>query len=911
MAPARAVPVVTIALAGLGAALAVGWAPDAAADGAAAAEAAVEQQLRTGQYERARRGADVLARRKLGGARGSALAARAERALGLLAEARRRLERALVLAPDDLTLRAELVLAADALGDRGAVKDLVNRSYDDWEGGRVDRKSAVDLLAMAVIVRHDNNWEDANSALRTALRQRPQRPDDRQHIAVNLAWGDLFLEKHAADNARRCFDEVLAVDPQNPDARTGRARVLLEQGYDGEAAERELAAALAVNPRHAGALAVRGEMALDMEDWPAVTAQVAALRRTNPQDPGAAWLAASLALLRDQRPAYEAERERRLEVRAADAGFFAQVAEALVRHRRYEDAKDVAADGVERDGSDARLLASLGNTLLRLGEEDEGLKLLRRAWDRDPYDARTYNLLNLFEKVIATRYTTVTTKNLRFRVEAAQRPVIEAVVAPFLEETFERYAARYGFRPAAPVVFELYTAPEHYAVRTVGLPRLGVAGVCFGRVITSQAPANGAFNWGMVLAHELAHVFSLQLSRSRVPRWFTEGLAEVETARLRPDWRRQTDLELAAAWKAGKLPPLGELSSAFLRARDDAGASLAYMQAAAAVDMLERRFGFAKLRAALVAWGRGDADQAVLEALAGTPLPALEAAFRQDLGQRLGALATQFLPALAARQPPLPAGRTAAAAGEPRAAGAVAEAGLRSLAAGDERAAAAALARARTRPGGAGDPQVQFLDASLALKQDRAADARRTLQALAARGLAGYDVELRLGLCALRLGDGEAALTHLRAAAGLAPGSVEAKALLAEHLRALAREDEQLAVETEIMRLEPQTASLAKRVALGHARAGRTGLAADMAASALFIDPDDPDLHAALGRALFTQGKTREAALALEQALLFAPEDPRPIHRALADSYDKLGEPRKAAHHRARATAPPPAPPPR
>jgi cellulose synthase operon protein C len=894
MAWARADLVFIVAAAGLAGALVVGWSPDVGATAASAGEAAIEQQLRTGQYDRARRAGEALTRRKGGSARGAVLAARAERALGLYAEARRRLERALVLAPDDLALRAELVLAADALGDRGAVKDLVNRSYDDWEGGRVDRKSPGELLAMAVIVRHDNNWEDANSALRSALRI------DRKQIDVNLAWGDLFLEKHAADNARRCFDEVLAVDPHNPDAHVGRARVLLEHGYDGEAAERELAAALVVNPRHAGALTVRGEMALDMEDWAGVSAQVAALRRTNPQDPGAAWLAASLALLRDQRAAYEAERDRRLEVRAADAEFFAQVADALVRHRRYDDAREVAVDGVERDGSHARLLASLGNTLLRLGDEEEGLKLLRRAWDRDPYDVRTYNLLNLFEKVIATRYTTVSTRNLRFRVEASQRPVIEAVVAPFLEETFERYAARYGFRPTIPVVFELYTAPEHYAVRTVGLPRLGVAGVCFGRVITSQAPGNGAFNWGMVLAHELAHVFSLQLSRSRVPRWFTEGLAELETARLRPDWRRQTDVELAAALKAGKLPPLHDLSSAFLRARDDASASLAYMQAAAAVELLERRFGFAKLRAALQAWGRGDADQAVLEAVAGLPLPALEAAFRQELGERLAPLTAQFLPALAAR--PAPArGPTA----EPRTAAALAEAGLRSLATGDDRGAAAALARARARPGGASDPQVLFLDASLALKQDRAADARHTLQALAARGLAGYDVELRLALASLRLGDGEAALTHLRAAATLAPGSVEAKALLAEHLRALARdEDELLAVETDIMRLEPQTASLAKRVALGQARAGRVGLASEMATAALFIDPDDPDLHAALGRALYTQGKTQEATRALEHALLFGPADPRPIHRALADSYDKLGERRKAAHHRNRATAP-------
>jgi hypothetical protein len=54
----------------------------------------------------------------------------------------------------------------------------------------------------------------------------------------------------------------------------------------------------------------------------------------------------------------------------------------------------------------------------------------------------------------------------------------------------------------------------------------------------------------MVLTHELAHVFAIQLSRSRVPRWFTEGLSEVETARLRPEWTRHDDAALYARFAA-------------------------------------------------------------------------------------------------------------------------------------------------------------------------------------------------------------------------------------------------------------------------------------------------------------------------------------------------------------------------
>jgi tetratricopeptide (TPR) repeat protein len=855
--------------------------------------AAVEQLLRTGQYEKARRAAEALSRKK-GNPRaavtGAVLAARAERDLGLYAEARKRLELQAISSPDDLGLRAELVKTLDSLGDRGAVKDLVNRSYDDWERGRVDRKSATELVAMAVIVRRDNNWEDANSAFRGAVRAEPKR------LEANLEWGELFLEKHAADNALACFKDVLALDPHNPDAQVGVARALLEQGGSGDPVDKALEAALAVNPRHARALALKAELALDAEEWSTVSSLIATIRRTNPRDPSAAWLAAARALLLEDRTTYDNERDRRLETRPADGDFFAHAAEALVRHRRYEDARLVAADGVERDGANAALLSSLGNTLLRLGEEDEGLALLRRAWDRDPYDVRTYNLLNLFEKVIATRYVQVTTAHFRFRVDAGHRTAIEAVVAPFLEETYERYVARYGFSPTGPIVFELYAAPEHYAVRTVGLPRLGVAGVCFGRVITSQSPVNGAFNWGMVLAHELAHVFSLQLSRSRVPRWFTEGLAELETGRLRPEWRRQADLELAGAIQAGAAPTLGSLSRAFVRARDAREATLAYLQSSAAVEFLEQKFGFPRIREALVAYGRGERGPAVLEALAGMPAAAVDEAFRAHLQDRLGSLVRQFLPGTSARYGEPPASEPT---GPPAR---IAEAGLRELVEGDRPGAQAALGRARARPGGADDPVVEFLSADLALESDEPQRARRELLALDRKGLPSYDLQVRLGLVAVQLHDEDEALVRFRAAAELAPGSVEARTLLAEQLRAMGKEDERLKVETEVLRLEPQTAALAKRVVLGHARAGHVGLAAELGRMALFIDPDDPDLHAALGRALAAQDKSLPATRAFEQALLFGPTDPRPLHRALADLYEKLGDTRKAASHRRLAT---------
>ncbi|HBQ12735.1 MAG TPA: hypothetical protein DEF51_16880, partial [Myxococcales bacterium] len=103
---------------------------------------------------------------------------------------------------------------------------------------------------------------------------------------------------------------------------------------------------------------------------------------------------------------------------------------------------------------------------------------------------------------------------------------------------------RYGFTPTTPVHVEMFSDNQHFSVRTSGLPNMGVQGVCFGQVVTALSPRAGPFNWAQITTHELAHVFHIQLSRNRVPRWFTEGLAEYETIIARPEWQREQDHRL-------------------------------------------------------------------------------------------------------------------------------------------------------------------------------------------------------------------------------------------------------------------------------------------------------------------------------------------------------------------------------
>ncbi|MBC8131959.1 MAG: tetratricopeptide repeat protein [Deltaproteobacteria bacterium] len=880
--------------------------------------------LRSGQYEEARRLADAGASRKPDPA-STIVAARAQMALGLYEEARERLEKAVDRAPRHLPLRQALCEVMSRRGDRAALKPYVELTYDDWSARRVDLKDADDLLAVAAIMRMDDNWQDANDTLRAAVRADPKNP------RPNIFWGRVFLEKHAIAEAETSFRAALAADPTDPDARVGLANVHVRKRYDIAAAEAELTAALRINARHAGALALRAEIAIDGEDFEMAAALIAKIRRTNPRDADAAWLEASRARLLDDDSGYQRARDEHAAVHPSDGDFFASTADVLIRHRRTDDARVVAEEGVAVDPLNAHCQSVLGTTLLRLGREAAGVEALRRAWKRDPYDARTYNLLELYEKVVPGMQT-FKTKHLAFRVDPSARIAIERVVAPFLEETYARYAAKYRFEPTGPITFELYTNPDHFAIRTVGMPGIGVEAVCFGRVITSQSPTNGKMNWGMVLAHELAHVFAIELSRSRVPRWFTEGLAELETMRARPEWGRHAERSLWGAAYRGELASLTTLSNGFVRARNAEEATRAYAQAAAALDYLDRTFGFARIRDALVRFGSGARGLGVVAAATGVSTDDLERGFRADLAARGAAFDRQYLPAETLRgdgdsRPPAanpgalsPAGRADAEARK----------GLAYLRSGDTSAAARALESARGQVGGRERRAVLFLAGELALALRKADEARAAfLELLSPTTTAttdtdttdtesgvtrdGYDVRVRLALAEIHRHDFTAAEQHLKRAIAFDPGSAEATGLLVELLGDPfwrgTRVDDRLREIAATLRLEPLHAGLAKDLVFGLARRGRVTEVIDAAPMAIFIEPALPALHAALGRALAKAGKTAAAATALEHALALGPPpvDQTELRDLLDRLYVKLGAPRRRAPNQ--TPTPVPAPP--
>jgi hypothetical protein len=150
-----------------------------------------------------------------------------------------------------------------------------------------------------------------------------------------------------------------------------------------------------------------------------------------------------------------------------------------------------------------------------------------------------------------------------------------------------------------------------------------------------KARPPGDFNWGETLWHELAHVFTIQMSKQRVPRWLTEGISVWEERRARPEWGREMDITFAHALNEGKVMKLDVLNQGF---QDPKMISLAYYQASLVVDHIVETYGEPKLHAMLRAYGEGLEDETAIKEGLGASLAQLQTGFDARLDKQYAAL---------------------------------------------------------------------------------------------------------------------------------------------------------------------------------------------------------------------------------------------------------------------------------
>jgi len=206
-----------------------------------------------------------------------------------------------------------------------------------------------------------------------------------------------------------------------------------------------------------------------------------------------------------------------------------------------------------------------------------------------------------------------------------------------LKRAIATYEKKYQMKLTGPVQVEVYPDHEDFAVRTMGMPGLGALGVTFGSVVAMDSPsgrAPGSFHWASTMWHELSHVFVLQATQSRVPRWFTEGLAVYEETAAAPDWGDRLDPEAINAIRTKKLLPIAQLDRGFVRPSYPSQVIVSYFQAGRICSFIAEKWGYSKLLDMIHSFAKLESTPDVI---------------RKDLGMSPEDFDKQFLPWLEAQ----------------------------------------------------------------------------------------------------------------------------------------------------------------------------------------------------------------------------------------------------------------------
>lgn len=513
------------------------------------------------------------------------------------------------------------------------------RPCDDlhYRGRAVEAKACYSKLqneAETPLIEAEAAWgagdiEQANQLFRQSTSA------NRRAVQPRIRWAKLFLQTHQYADATTLFRDALEISPNDAYAKLGLAQLFAER-FEGEA--RTLAeSVLQQDDQVFGAHVLAARMALEEGRFEEADAsldratkiadarklpqlEVFALRavldaaRGKPVDPQDgkrnAWVSRAL----NYNPRY--------------GSIYAELAHFEIMRRRYREATELLRRAVEVQPDLWSAHAELGSNLLRLGALDEARTHLKAAYSGDPYSATTVNTLRLLDRVdefdVSTAMLSVPALRgsgekqveLRMRLHRKEAEILRPYVQEIARDSIATFSQRYDFAPREPVTVELYPDHDDFAVRVAALPGIGLLGVTFGYLVAMDSPSGrttGDFHWGSTLWHEMAHVFTLEATDHRVPRWLSEGISVFEEWRTGPTPGVVVTPDAITALKDGKLLPVATLDSGFIRPEYPNQVQVSYMQAGLVCLFVEQRWGFEKLSALLHQFTRNTTTKAAIE----------------------------------------------------------------------------------------------------------------------------------------------------------------------------------------------------------------------------------------------------------------------------------------------------------
>jgi tetratricopeptide (TPR) repeat protein len=463
------------------------------------------------------------------------------------------------------------------------------------------------LESQTPIVEAEAAWalgdiQRANQIFRDAVQS------NERAVQPRVRWARLFLQTHQYSDAADLFNEALKVFPNDVHAKLGLASVYAER-FEGQARP------LVEDALKQDSDLVEGHLltaSMDLEEGQLDDAEKAldrAMRVVNKDKlpPLEVYtLRASLEMSRGGNP--DQWIKRILDYNPRYGAVYQQLAHFEIMRRRYKEATVLLRRAVEVQPDLWAAHAELGSNLLRLGIVDEARTHLQAAYSGDPYSPTTVNSLRLLDRIdefsISEDPVVIgpDTYQVRLRLHKKESEILRPYVLDLTGRSIQSFTQRYGFKPRETVTVELYPDHDDFAVRVAALPGIGLLGVTFGYVVAMDSPSSRStseFHWGSTLWHEMAHVFTLELTDHYVPRWLSEGISVFEEWRTGPTPGVVVPPEAIAALEKKQFLPVADLDSGFIRPSYPGQVQVSYMQSGLVCLFIEQRWGFEQLGALL------------------------------------------------------------------------------------------------------------------------------------------------------------------------------------------------------------------------------------------------------------------------------------------------------------------------
>ncbi len=453
------------------------------------------------------------------------------------------------------------------------------------------------------------DYKQANDSFRLAVDKAPKDPE------IRVRWGRMLIEPFNRNkkDAIDLFQEALEIRKDYPGALMGLA-LAASDAFETKA-EEMAKKALEGDPKLYEAHELIASMAVeDSNPKKAIEAADAALK-ISPEALDALAIRATVEILADKPAGEWLDRIYKVNPRYGHAHYL--IGHHLVLNRRYDEAIAQYRKAIELDPDHLHAQSQLGINLMRTGQDREALALLNDAHDRGFREASTTNSLKLLDSL--KNFATFKTADTEVILHKKEAELLRLYVEDELRKCIRVYEKKYKMKLPRAVRLEVYPDHEDFAVRTMGMPGVGILGVTFGDVVAMDSPSGrtpGSFHWASTLWHEMSHVFVLVATKHRVPRWFTEGLAVHEETATNSDWGDRLTPSILRALKDKKLLPVADLDRGFVRQSYEGQVVVSYFQAGQICDYVNEKYGYDTLLAMMHSFGaRKTTPEVVVEHL--------------------------------------------------------------------------------------------------------------------------------------------------------------------------------------------------------------------------------------------------------------------------------------------------------